>query len=325
MRNLNNVPHMIRKKTAKLLNTPVGIVAVIAATIAVIELLIMLEIHDIFVPAIFSEMVWGYVDAALLTITVAPALYFLVFRKMQENMTRVQILKDDAERANDAKSQFLSSMSHELRTPMNSVLGFSQLLLLKATDEQQKQNINEIINAGNHLLELINQVLDLAKIESGQVPLSINSYRLIELLNDCLIAIIPIADMRNIKIDNKMNQESKHIINVDKTRFRQIILNLLSNAIKYNQKGGQVVIDCMPVDENILCISITDTGMGLTSKQKSHIFKPFDRAGAENSNIVGTGLGLVISKDLIELMNGTIGFESEVGKGSRFWIQIPFS
>ena len=325
MRSLNNVLGMLGKMLAKLLNTPVGIVAVIAAIIAGIELLIMLEIQDIFVPEIFSELVWGYIDATLLTVTVAPALYFLVFRKMQENITRVEMLKDEAERANHAKSQFIASMSHELRTPMNAVLGFSQLLLLKATDEQEKQSINEIINAGNHLLDLINQVLELSKIESGALPLSIDSYRLIDLLNDCLITIMPIANKQEIKIDNNIKPTSTYIIHVDKILFRQIILNLLSNAIKYNQKNGEVIIDCSPVEDNILNISISDTGRGLTTEQQSHLFKSFDRAGAENSHIAGTGLGLVISKDLIEKMNGTIGFESEAGKGSRFWIQIRFT
>ena len=308
-----------------MMNSPVGIVFVIAVIIASIELLIMLEIQDIFVPSTFSESVWGYIDAALLTITVAPALYFFVFRKLQENITHVEMLKDNAERANQAKSQFVASMSHELRTPMNAVLGFAQILLANASNESEKQNINEIINAGNHLLELINQVLDLSKIESGLVPLSVDSHRLVDLLNDCLITIMPIAHKQEVKINNNINQTFTYRINVDKTRFRQIILNLLSNAIKYNKKNGEVEIDCIPVDDNILNISISDTGRGLTTEQQSHIFKPFDRAGAESSHIPGTGLGLVISKDLINKMGGTIGFESEAGKGSRFWIQIPFT
>jgi len=244
---------------------------------------------------------------------------------VHERTINMKAARDEAERANLAKSQFLSSMSHELRTPMNAILGFSQLLEMDAKDEKTKGNVQEIINAGDHLLELINQVLDLSKIESGNIPLVINSHSLNDLLNDCLSLINPIATEQSITIDNKVDPSLNLKIKVDDGRFKQVLINLLSNAIKYNSENGKVTIDCSSDDKNMLCLSISDTGEGLTPEQKSHLFNPFDRAGAESSNIPGTGLGLVISKDLMEKMSGTIDFESEIGKGSRFWIQVPIS
>lgn len=240
-----------------------------------------------------------------------------------ENEQKLLIAKKMIEKASQIKSEFISSMSHELRTPMNAILGFSQIIQMQSKDDKTKENIKEILNAGDHLLELINQVLDLSKIESGTEYLSIESHNLNDLLNECLSTIKPIADKRSIVIDNNVDLPPDTKINVDKSRFKQILLNLLSNAIKYNSEKGTVTMDCSLTDKKMLCLSISDTGRGLTSEQKTHIFKPFDRAGAENSNITGTGLGLVITKDLIEQMNGTIGFESEVEKGSRFWIEIP--
>lgn len=244
---------------------------------------------------------------------------------LEKNIKKRKRAENKAKKSNQAKSEFLSSMSHELRTPINAILGFSQLIEIAAEDDLTKENIREVINAGNHLLELINEVLDLSTIESGNIELSIASHNFNKLLTDCLSIIKPAADKQSILIINNVHSLSDISINVDKRRFKQVLLNLLSNAIKYNSKSGKIIIDCSTIEGNMLCLSITDTGKGLTAAQKNNLFKPFERLGAERTHIEGTGLGLIISKDLIELMGGTIGVESEVGKGSRFWIQVPLS
>ena len=233
--------------------------------------------------------------------------------------------KDESESANRAKTQFLSSMSHELRTPLNAILGFSQLLEMNEKDEQKRKNILEVIEAGNHLLKLITQVLDLAKIESGNVELSIKNYSLNKILNECLSMIKPFTDKHEIQIDENVSSFPDTNISVDEMRFKQVILNLLSNAIKYNSEKGKVTINCSSNDKNMLCLSITDVGKGFTPEQLTHLFEPFERFGAANSHIEGTGLGLVIAKDLIVSMGGTITVESEIRKGSRFIIEVPLS
>ena len=233
--------------------------------------------------------------------------------------------RDEANHANKAKSQFLSSMSHELRTPLNAILGFSQLISMDEENDLKKQNINEIINAGDHLLELINEVLDLSKIESGNVELNINSHSFKKIFNNARVMIGPLADNHAIQIDAKMSSLPDINVTVDEMRFKQVLLNILSNAIKYNSENGKVVIDCSTTDEKMLLISVTDSGVGLTPEQQSNLFTPFERFGAENSHIEGTGLGLVISKELIELMGGKMGVESVIGKGSRFWIEVPIA
>jgi len=168
-------------------------------------------------------------------------------------------------------------------------------------------------------------VLDLSKIESGTVELSIKSHCFNKIFNDTMSMIQPIADKYSIQICNKVSPLSEININVDKTRFKQVLLNILSNAIKYNSENGKVIIDCSSNDEKMLCLSITDSGKGLTAEQQINIFSPFDRAGKENSNIEGTGLGLAISNNLIEQMGGKITVESNVGNGSCFFVQVPLT
>jgi len=243
--------------------------------------------------------------------------------QVKERTSELEASRKEAEFANNAKSEFLSSMSHELRTPLNAILGFSQLIEMDAKDKLTKDNSREIINAGNHLLNLVNEILDLSKIESGYIQLSIEKCCLNEILNNILTLINSLAEKHSIQIENKIS--TSFYINVDKTRFKQVLLNIMSNAIKYNSENGKVIIDASANDNNMLCLSISDTGRGLTSEQLSHLFEPFERLGAQNSNIEGTGLGLKISKELIELMDGMITVESTVGKGSNILIQAPLS
>ena len=269
-----------------------------------------------------------YLTSSLLfIILIFNSAYFLMRneRKLISIANSEIAAREEAEHASLAKSQFLSSMSHELRTPLNAILGFSQLIALDEKDEDRKKNIQEIIDGGNHLLDLINEVLDLARIESGNITLSIKEHSLNKIIKNTLPMIKPLADKHAIQIDGNISSLPDININVDDMRFKQVLLNILSNAIKYNSEKGKVTIDGSSTDENMFCLSISDTGKGFTIKQLSHLFEPFERFGADNSHIEGTGLGLVIAKDLIELMNGRITVESEIGKGSRFIIEIPLS
>lgn len=233
--------------------------------------------------------------------------------------------KQEADRANRAKSLFLSSMSHEMRTPLNAILGFSQLIEIDAKDDLTKENVQEINQAGKHLLMLIDDLLELSLIESGKVRLCIESYNLKEILEFCLSMVKSSTEKMSIQIDNKVDSLPDIKIQVDDKRFKQIILNLLSNAIKYNNKNGSVIINYSIEDEKMLCLSITDTGKGIAPHYHDNLFNLFDRAGQECSTITGTGLGLAISKKLIEKMDGTIGFESTVGEGSHFWVKVSLA
>jgi len=227
--------------------------------------------------------------------------------------------RDESDRANQAKSDFLSNMSHELRTPLNAILGFTQLLNIKTKlDDQQKAYVRDIDSAGQLQLELVNHILDLASIEEGHIFLSIEKVSVNDVINECKKLTSPLAEKNNISID--YNEANNAYVNTDYTRLKQIILNLLTNAIKYNYKNGSVTINCTN-NNNRLRINIVDTGKSVPQDLHDDIFTPFTRSDAGNT-IEGTGIGLSISKQLIEKMGGTIGVSNNEKIGSTFWIEL---
>jgi len=228
-----------------------------------------------------------------------------------------------AESASLAKSEFLSNMSHELRSPLNAILGFAQLLGSDATAQtaSQKESTDHILQAGWYLLDLINEILDLAMIESGKLVLSLEPMALDDVMLECQTMIEPQARKSGVTITFRAMPASA-FVRADRTRAKQILLNLLSNAIKYNRDGGAVVVECLLVSPERLRISVQDTGAGLTADQLSQLFQPFNRLGQQSGGEEGTGIGLVMTKRLTELMGGVIGVESTVGVGSTFWVEL---
>jgi signal transduction histidine kinase len=246
----------------------------------------------------------------------------------RENEKTLQSSTDAANAANHAKSEFLASLSHELRTPMNAILGFGQMLEYHPTDklsENQQDCVDQIKKGGQHMLKLIEEVLDLSKIEAGKISLSVETMCITDILEECCQMIAPLAKKRGIKTIVKNDLVAGHSLRADPVRLKQVLLNLMSNAVKYNRDNGTLKIECREQPEGGIYISVTDTGKGIPKELHNALFAPFDRLGAETSDIEGTGIGLAIAKQVVELMDGTIGVESEVGKGATFWIKLPLS
>jgi len=241
---------------------------------------------------------------------------------IRTDITHLLEAKIEAEKANQAKSTFLSSMSHELRTPMNAVLGFAHILESELEGDQL-DSAHEISQAGNHLMELINEILDLSRIEIGHVEVSLEEVDIEALINECLKMVVNIAQSKNIKLQQHVKISSDIRLMADRMRLKQALINYLSNAIKFNRMDGEVIVSINSVGTNKCRILVEDTGPGLNEEQCTKIFNSFTKSD-ENTNLIeGSGIGLTITKRLIEMMNGKVGVESEVGKGSTFWIELP--
>jgi len=235
----------------------------------------------------------------------------------------------EAELANQAKADFLAAMSHELRTPLNAILGFGQMLKLNPKEPlspMQAEYMDDIIAGGEHLLELVNDVLDLVKIEADQIVLSMEYIYSNDVINKSIMLITPAADARHITVINRMANKPPFRIRADALRLKQILINLLSNAVKYNVDDGRVILDSQETDDGYLRIAITDSGIGIAKKHHGDVFEIFHRLESDPMKATeGTGIGLAVSKQLVERMNGRIGFESEKGLGSTFWIEMPLT
>jgi len=273
-----------------------------------------------FNPLKFDDKVVGFV------------LLFIDISEIKSIEADLIAAKENAEKASSAKSQFLSSMSHELRTPMNAILGYGELLkddLAESPDSfdegfiaDLQQYVANILQAGWHLLELINKVLDLTRIEAGKLEVTIEKVELIDLIKECCSLILPLAEKREILIVNEMETAPPQYALADRARLKQVLINLLSNAVKYNREKGKIFLRLVQTMPETLQLEVQDTGIGLTEEQKENVFEPFTRFSGLNL-VEGTGIGLTITKRLLEIMDGKIGVESELGMGSTFSVSLP--
>jgi signal transduction histidine kinase len=247
--------------------------------------------------------------------------------KEREERTR-QVLEEleqakrDADRANRAKSEFLSKMSHELRTPLNAILGFGQLLQLEELGQEQAEGVDHILRGGRHLLGLINEVLDISRIETGSLSLSPEPVDVLEVVKDTVDLIGPLAAEREITVQAPSAGDGGWTVQADHQRLKQVLLNLASNAVKYGRHGGHIGVACRSVAQGRVAIVVSDDGDGIPADKMARLFKPFDRLGAEQSEVQGTGMGLALSKGLVEAMGGSLTAESVVGEGTTFTIEL---
>ena len=237
-------------------------------------------------------------------------------------LERVEQVRLDA--ISRGKSEFLSRMSHELRTPLNAILGFGQLLEMDALSAEQRDSVEHISKAGRHLLGLIDEVLDIAQVERGELRLSLEPVSLRQVVGESLGMLRPLAAARGVRLGGAATGAHEHV-RADRTRLQQVVVNLLANAIKYNRDGGEVSVQWSAVGPQRVRLVVADTGVGIAEDDLVRLFLPFDRLGAEQSDVEGTGLGLSLSKQLVEAMGGAIGVASQLGVGSSFWVELPLA
>ncbi|HEY6214212.1 MAG TPA: response regulator [Vicinamibacterales bacterium] len=281
------------------------------------------EVEETFlhggVPHTYQSIKFPLLDEAQRAYALCTIAIDITERKKQDD--ELKMARRDAERANRAKSDFLSRMSHDLRTPLNAILGFAQLLELSDLPPEGQESVSQILKGGNHLLQLINEVLDIARIEAGHLSLSPEPVSALEAVRETVSLVAPLAASRSIAV--RIDAPAKEpIILADRQRLNQILLNLLSNAVKYNRAGGAIVVAIQQVSSTRLRIAVTDTGAGIPPAKLALLFRPFERLGAEQTEVEGTGLGLALSQALAEAMGGSLTAESAVDRGTTFALEL---